>query len=285
MEFVIVTGMSGAGKTRAMHAMEDIGFFCVDNLPPKLIPIFYDLLLQSGEVEGRVAVVTDARGGEMFKSFFTATETLEKENCSYKILFLDSKDSVLVNRYKESRRRHPLVTEMNASLEDAVRHEREMLRPVKSRADYVIDTSQVSPAQLKNRISKLFLTNSQDSMKVHCMSFGFKHGIPLEADLVFDVRCLPNPFYDAELRPLSGLDKPVYDFVMEKEETKGFVKRFVDMIDYLIPLYNQEGKSQLMITVGCTGGQHRSVALAEYMNEHLLKEGISSSVTHRDMHK
>ncbi len=284
MEFVIVTGMSGAGKTQAMHAMEDIGFFCVDNLPPKLIPVFYDLSLQS-EMMGKVAVVTDARGGELFNSFFAATEALEKEGHSYKILFLDSKASVLVNRYKESRRRHPLATEMNTSLEDAVKLERETLRRIKEQADYVIDTSQMSSAQLKNKISKLFLSNSQDSLRVNCMSFGFKHGIPLEADLVFDVRCLPNPFYDAELRPMTGLDKPVYDYVMEKEETKGFVKRLEDMIDYLIPLYNQEGKSQLIIAIGCTGGQHRSVALAEYMNNHLIERGISSFATHRDMQK
>lgn len=285
MEFVIVTGMSGAGKTRAMHAMEDIGFFCVDNLPPELIPIFYELCIKSDEMQGKVAVVTDTRGGELFKSFFSAVETLKKEQKPFKILFLDAKNATLVNRFKETRRRHPLVDDLNGSLDEAVRLERDMLKPVKENSDYVIDTTSVSPAQLKKRIAELFLNEISDTLKVHCISFGFKHGMPLESDLVFDVRCLPNPFYDEELRPLTGLDEPVRDFVMEKEETKGFATRFVDMVDYLLPLYGNEGKSQLIISVGCTGGHHRSVALAQYMCEHLREIGVKASVTHRDINK
>lgn len=285
MEFVIVTGMSGAGKTRAMHAMEDIGFFCVDNLPPELIPVFYDLCTKSEGLRNRVAVVTDTRGGELFKSFFSATETLKRDKKTYKILFLDASDSILVNRFKETRRKHPLVDDLNGSLDQAVKLEREMLKPVKENSNYVIDTSGVSPAQLKSRITKLFLSNVDDSMLVHCMSFGFKYGVPLESDLVFDVRCLPNPFYDENLRPQTGLDAPVRDFVMEKEETKGFVSRFTDMINYLLPLYSKEGKSQLVISVGCTGGHHRSVALAQYMCDHLLGKGIKTSITHRDILK
>ena len=195
MEFVILTGLSGAGKTRAMHAMEDIGFFCVDNLPPALIPVFYDLCLKT---EG--------------------LESLKRDKKPYKILFLDSSDSVLVNRFQETRRKHPLSDEMGGALEQAVKLEREMLKPVKECSDYVIDTSGVSPAQLKARITELFLSSAQDSLSVHCISFGFKFGIPMEADLVFDVRCLPNPFYDEALRPLTGLDAPVRDYVMEKEE-------------------------------------------------------------------
>ena len=218
MEFVIVTGLSGAGKTRAMHAMEDIGFFCVDNLPPALIPVFYDLCLKSEGPRNRAAVVTDTRGGELFKSFFTALETLKRDKKPYKILFLDSADGVLVNRFQETRRKHPLADEMGGALEQAVKLEREMLKPVKECSDYVIDTSGVSPAQLKSRITELFLSSAQDSLSVHCISFGFKFGIPMEADLVFDVRCLPNPFYDENLRPLTGLDAPVRDYVMEKEE-------------------------------------------------------------------
>lgn len=285
MEFVIVTGMSGAGKTRTMQAMEDIGFFCVDNLPPELIPIFYELCLKSGEDMGKIAVVTDTRGGELFKSFFKAIETLESEEREYKILFLDASDSTLVNRFKETRRKHPLVSATSSSLDKAVKLEREMLNPVRQRADYVIDTSKTAPSQLKGRISKLFLNNSHDSLNVHCMSFGFKHGMPLEADLVFDVRCLPNPFHIEELRPLRGTDKPVYDYVMEKEETQGFIKRLLDMVDYLLPLYTSEGKSQLVIAIGCTGGHHRSVAIAEYLNEHLQKEGYTSNISHRDIEK
>ncbi len=285
MEFVIVTGLSGAGKTRAMHAMEDIGFFCVDNLPPALIPVFYDLCVKSEGLRNRVAVVTDTRGGELFKSFFTAMESLKRDKKPYKILFLDSSDAVLVRRFKETRRKHPLSDDLNGSLEQAVKLEREMLGPVKDCSDYVIDTSGVSPAQLKTRIAELFLSSPGDSLTVHCISFGFKFGIPMESDLVFDVRCLPNPFYDEKLRPLTGLDPEVRDYVMEKEETAGFVSRFTDMIDYLLPLYEKEGKSQLVIAVGCTGGHHRSVALAQYMCDYLGAKGVKTSVTHRDIQK
>lgn len=285
MEFVVLTGLSGAGKTRAMHAMEDIGFFCVDNLPPALIPVFYDLCVKSEGARNRVAVVTDTRGGELFKSFFAAMEALKRDKRPYKIVFLDSSDAVLVRRFKETRRKHPLSDDLNGSLEQAVKLEREMLKPVKESSDYVIDTSGVSPQQLKARITELFLASPGDSLAVHCISFGFKYGIPLEADLVFDVRCLPNPFYDEVLRPQTGLDKPVYDYVMEKDETRGFVARFTDMIDYLLPLYSREGKSQLVIAVGCTGGHHRSVALAQYMCDHLAEQGFKSSVTHRDIQK
>ncbi len=285
MEFVVVTGLSGAGKTQAMHAMEDIGFFCVDNLPPALIPVFYDLCVKSEDIMGRVAVVTDTRGGELFKSFFTAMEALKHDKKTYKILFLDASDNVLVRRFKETRRKHPLSDDLNGSLEQAVKLEREMLKPMRESSDYVIDTSLVSPAQLRSRIAQLFLNSAEDSLAVHCISFGFKYGVPMESDLVFDVRCLPNPFYDEKLRPLTGLDAPVRDYVMEKEETKGFVARFTDMVDYLLPLYAKEGKSQLVIAVGCTGGHHRSVALAQYMHDHLVQKGVRASVTHRDMQK
>lgn len=285
MEFVILTGLSGAGKTRAMHAMEDIGFYCVDNLPPALIPVFYDLCANAEGLQRRIAVATDTRGGELFKSFFSALETLKAQNKQYKILFMDAADSVLVNRFQETRRKHPLADTMQGSLEMAVRLERDMLRPVKAVSDYVIDTSSIPVAQLKKHISDIFLQNDNDAIAVHCMSFGFKHGIPLAANMVFDVRCLPNPFYDPELRDLTGLDAPVRDFVMNCPETEGFKQRFTDMIDYLLPLYVKEGKSQLVIAVGCTGGHHRSVALAQYMHEHLASKGVRSSVTHRDMLK
>jgi len=285
MEFVVVTGMSGAGKTQAMHALEDIGFFCVDNLPPEIIPIVYDLCEKSDGFRSRIAVATDTRGGELFKSFFSAVETLRHNGKSCRILFLDCSDAVLVNRFKETRRRHPLVDDLNGSLQQAVRLEREMLRMVKEQADFVVDTSGFSPAQLKSRVTKLFLSGGEQSLAVHCISFGFKHGVPLESDLVFDVRCLPNPYYDETLRPLTGLDKPIVDYVMEKEETKGFVSRLTDMVDYLLPLYSKEGKSQLVISIGCTGGHHRSVTLAQYLCDHLLKKEFRTSVTHRDINK
>lgn len=285
MEFIIVTGLSGAGKTQAMHSMEDIGFFCVDNLPPALIPVFYDLCVKSESAMDRVAVVTDTRGGELFKSFFAAAETLKRDGRAYRILFLDAGDNILVRRFKETRRKHPLSDGLGGSVEQAVRLEREMLRPLRENSDFVIDTGGLSPAQLKSRIAELFLTSASDSLSVHCISFGFKFGIPMEADLVMDVRCLPNPFYVQELRPKTGLEPDVRDYVMENDETRGFLTRYTGLLDYLLPLYEKEGKSQLVVAVGCTGGHHRSVALAQYTCDYLAAKGVKASVTHRDMLK
>ena len=253
MEFLIVTGLSGAGKSRAVDALEDIGFYCVDNIPPKLIPTFYDLCAKAGNTFSRVAVVTDIRGGDMFSSLFETLDDLRNEDKRYRILFLDANDFVLINRFKETRRKHPLAENNLGSLEQAVKLEREILRPVREKADYIIDTSFLSPAQLKERISNLFLGDASQALMIHCVSFGFKYGIPTEADLVFDVRCLPNPFYIEELKPLTGLDEPVYSYVMKWEQTKGFVQRLISLIDYMIPLYCDEGKSQLVIAIGCTG--------------------------------
>lgn len=285
MEFIIVTGLSGAGKTQAMHSMEDIGFFCVDNLPPALIPVFYDLCLKSESAMERVAVVTDTRGGELFKAFFTAAESLKGDGKAYRILFLDAADNILVRRFKETRRRHPLSEELGGSLEHAVRLEREMLRSVRESSDYVIDTGELSPAQLKSRISELFLTSASDSLTVHCISFGFKFGIPLEADLIMDVRCLPNPFYVQELRAKTGLDPDVRDYVLEHNETREFLSRYTGLLSFMLPLYEKEGKSQLVVALGCTGGRHRSVALAQYIRDRLAEQGVKASVTHRDMLK
>ena len=285
MEFLIVTGLSGAGKSRAVDALGDIGFYCVDNIPPKLIPTFYDLCAKAGNTFSRVAVVTDIRGGDMFSSLFETLDDLRNEDKRYRILFLDANDFVLINRFKETRRKHPLAENNLGSLEQAVKLEREILRPVREKADYIIDTSFLSPAQLKERISNLFLGDASQALMIHCVSFGFKYGIPTEADLVFDVRCLPNPFYIEELKPLTGLDEPVYSYVMKWEQTKGFVQRLISLIDYMIPLYCDEGKSQLVIAIGCTGGKHRSVALAQLLYDHLLEKGHRTSVNHRDIRK
>ena len=285
MEFLIVTGLSGAGKSRAVDALEDIGFYCVDNIPPKLIPTFYDLCAKAGDTFSRVAVVTDIRGGDMFSSLFETLDDLKNEDKHYRILFLDANDYVLINRFKETRRKHPLAENNLGSLEQAVKLEREILRPVREKADYIIDTSVLSPAQLKERISNLFLGDSSQALMVHCVSFGFKYGIPTEADLVFDVRCLPNPFYIEELKHLTGLDEPVYSYVMKWEQTKGVVQRLISLIDYMLPLYCDEGKSQLVIAIGCTGGKHRSVALAQLLYDHLLENGHRTSVNHRDIQK
>ncbi|MCI1982910.1 MAG: RNase adapter RapZ [Oscillospiraceae bacterium] len=285
MEFLIVTGLSGAGKTRAINALEDIGFYCADNIPPKLITTFYELSQQAKGSLSHVAVVTDIRGGDMFSSLLETLDRMKEEHKEYKILFLDANDFVLINRYKETRRKHPLADNCLGSLEEAVKLERNVLRPVKERADYVINTTYLSPAQLKERISSLFLGDASDALMIRCVSFGFKFGMPTEADLVFDVRCLPNPFYVESLKHLTGLDQPVRDYVMKSDKTKGFVKRLFDLIDYMMPLYCEEGKSQLVIAIGCTGGHHRSVTLAQVLYEHLLAQNLRASVNHRDIHK
>ena len=285
MDFLIVTGLSGAGKSRAMDALEDIGFYCADNIPPKLIATFYELSRQAKGALSRVAVVTDIRGGDMFSSLLQTLDAMKAEKKEYRLLFLDANDFVLVNRFKETRRKHPLADNCLGSLEQAVKLERDVLRPVKERADYVIDTSLLSPAQLKERISGLFLGDASDALRIHCVSFGFKYGIPAEADLVMDVRCLPNPYYVEELKNLTGLDEPVRSYVMKWDQTKGFVRRFFDLVDFMIPLYCDEGKSQLVIAIGCTGGHHRSVTLAELLYNHLLQKDLRVSVNHRDIHK
>ena len=285
MEFLIITGLSGAGKSRAIDALEDIGFYCVDNIPPKLIIAFYEMSKQAKGTLSRVAVVTDIRGGDMFSSLFETLDQMKSENKEYKILFLDANDSVLMNRFKETRRKHPLVENCLGSLEQAVKLERDVLKPVRECADYIIDTSYLSPAQLKERISSLFLGDSSDALMIHCVSFGFKYGIPAESDLVFDVRCLPNPYYVENLRNLTGLDEPVRSYVMKWEQTQGFIERFLNLIDYMIPLYCNEGKSQLVIAIGCTGGHHRSVALAQLLYNHLLEQNRRTSVNHRDIQK
>lgn len=285
MEFVIVTGLSGAGKTRAVNSFEDIGYYCVDNIPPKLVSKFAELCLQSNDKISKVAIVMDARGGELFSSFFEGLEDLKQQGCHYKILFLDAQDEVLIRRYKETRRRHPLANTFGTSVEKCVEFERELLLPMRARADYIIDTSFLSPAQLKERITGLFLGDAVQGMVIQCMSFGFKYGSPSEADLVFDVRCLPNPFYIDELKHKTGLDKPVRDYVFQFEQTTGFLTRLYDMIDYLIPLYTTEGKSQLVIGIGCTGGKHRSVSIAEALCQHLTGGGRRAMVNHRDIQK
>lgn len=285
MEFLIVTGLSGAGKSRAIDALEDIGFYCVDNIPPKLITTFYEMCQKAQSTFSRVAVVTDIRGGDMFSSLFETLEEMRTDKQDYRILFLDASDTVLINRYKETRRKHPLAENNLGSLEQAVRLERDILRPVREKADYIIDTSLISPAQLKERISSLFLGDASEALIVHCVSFGFKYGIPAEADLVFDVRCLPNPFYLEELKHLTGLDAPVREYVMQFPQTQGVITRLVDLVDYMLPLYCDEGKSQLMIAIGCTGGKHRSVTLAQYLYNHLLENGHRTSVNHRDIRK
>ena len=280
MEFVIVTGMSGAGKSCVVNSLEDIGFFCVDNIPAKLIPVFAKLI-ENSEDKKRVAVVSDVRSGQSFSELFDSLEELHELQIQYKLMFIDAADEVLIKRYKETRRRHPLQLNFD-SIQKAINEERKLLSQARSQADYLLETSNLSATQCRVRVLGMFSQDSEKQMHIHCMSFGFKHGIPNDADFVFDVRFLPNPFYIPELKPLTGLDSAVSDYVMQFEESQEFEKRLIDLVDYTIPLCQKEGRSQLILAVGCTGGHHRSVTFAEILYKH-LKTRYSSSVSHRDI--
>ncbi|MCI8554421.1 MAG: RNase adapter RapZ [Clostridiales bacterium] len=285
MEFVIVTGLSGAGKSRAVDALEDIGFYCVDNMPPGLLSKFAELCLHSQEKLSRVALVIDSRGGHLFRGLFDELDALREQGGSYKLLFLECEDQVLARRYKETRRKHPLAAENGGSVARAIEAERRLLRVASERADYRIDTSQLSPAQLRERITQLFAGDVSGALMVQCLSFGFKFGYPSEADIVMDVRCLANPYYVDELRERTGLESGVREYVLEREETHEFQRRLYALIDYLLPLYRNEGKSQLVIAIGCTGGRHRSVCLAEELASHIGDSGQRVTVNHRDIQK
>lgn len=283
MELLIVTGLSGAGKSNAANVLEDIGYYCVDNIPPTLIPAFAEMMIGNNEI-GKAAVVTDSRGGNSFKDIITVLDRLSDMGITYKILFLDCADEVLVRRYKETRRKHPMC-KAGVTLADAVKNERGLLEPVYRRADYIIVTSQTSVKQVREQITALFLGNPSDGLAIRCMSFGFKYGSAAEADLMFDVRCLPNPFYVEELRPLTGLDDSIKSYVLENGVTQEFKHRLLQFIEYAVPLYCSEGKSQLVIAVGCTGGKHRSVVFAELIGAFLKEKGYRVSITHRDIAK
>lgn len=285
MDFIIITGLSGAGKSRAVCALEDIGFFCVDNIPPMLISKFIDLAVQSEGRLSKIAVVTDIRGGEMFSAVLKEIDSIKKTNLSFKILFLDAEDKVLMRRYKETRRKHPLSDQTKGETIAAIQVERKILAEIRQRADYVIDTSLLSSAQLRERVISLFVGGEKESFVINLISFGFKHGLPPESDLAFDVRCLPNPFYVDELKNKTGLEASVYDFVMSYPQAQGLVPKLFDLLDYLIPLYKEEGKSQLVVSIGCTGGRHRSVVFSEILYKHLFEKGYKVSVNHRDIGK
>ncbi|MFD0674760.1 RNase adapter RapZ [Cohnella sp. GCM10027633] len=279
---VIITGMSGAGKTIAVQSLEDLGFFCVDNLPPVLIPKFAELIEQSQGRIAKVALVIDLRGREFFTALSESLNYIrEHYTIHYEILFLDSTDSVLVQRYKESRRRHPLAPDGMPL--DGIRLERKLLEDLKGWATQVIDTSNLKPAALKEKIIGRFTDLDRNSISINVTSFGFKYGVPIDADLIFDVRFLPNPHYVEQLRPKTGQEPEVYDYVMKWPETQTFLAKLLDMLQYLIPLYHKEGKSQVVIGIGCTGGKHRSVALAEYLGRRLgSSETEYVRVSHRD---
>lgn len=287
MEFVIISGMSGAGKTSALHIMEDIGYYCVDNIPTSLLQTLYKLCKDSSDkAMKRVAVVVDVRGNGDYEVMYDDLENFKKNNEGVSILYIDAKVDSLIVRYKETRRRHPLTERLkDGSVAAAVKEEQRLLVPVKTLADYSIDTTFMSIKQLRERIISMFLENSSNSIMLTFMSFGFKYGIPLESDLIIDVRCLPNPFYIAELKEHTGLEKCIQDYVLDSEETQEFVKRLIDWLDYSLPLYLKEGKSELVVGIGCTGGKHRSVTIAGLLNNYFMEKGYKCIVQHRDVKK
>ena len=284
MEILIITGISGAGKSQAAKIMEDIGYYCMDNLPPVLLPKFAQLYYESKRTAQKVAIVVDIRGGEFFDDLFKSLALLERRGYKYKILFLDTVDEVLIKRYKEHRRPHPLSPD--GRIIDGITLERKKLAEVKEKANYVIDTTSFTLGMLKEEITGIFVEGKEtNSMTISVLSFGFKHGVPIDVDLMFDVRFLPNPYYIEELREYTGNDKQVRDYVMGWEQTKTFVEKLEDMLDFLIPFYIKEGKTQLVIGIGCTGGKHRSVTIANVLYETLVEKEHRVILNHRDSKK
>lgn len=269
-----------------MDVMEDIGYYCIDNIPPKLIPRFVDLCRHSESGLNKLAVAVDIRSGDMFTEIFHAWQALKsQEDIEVKILFIEASDEVLIKRYKETRRKHPLDERFNGNLHQAIKYEWEQLSQLREIADYYIETSNTSANQLKDQIKSIFLDRRSDSLIIKVMSFGFKYGVSTESDLVFDVRCLPNPFYIDELRNHTGCESCVRDYVMSFEQSQELFRKLSDLIDYLIPLYISEGKSQLVIAFGCTGGKHRSITFAELMAKHLTEKDYRVQKYHRDITK
>lgn len=285
MDFIIISGLSGAGKSSIAAYLEDLGFYCVDNLPVSLIPDFAGLCMAgsgTGTYE-RVALVTDIRGGQTFDGLFQSLDALEKMECDYKILFVEASDESIINRYKETRHTHPL-TRQGYSLEEAVQLERLALASVRIRATHIINTTAMTHAKLRGEVLRLFGTGSpSESMSISVTSFGFKYGLPLEVDLVFDVRFLPNPFYISSLRDLTGLDESVRSFLFGYQQTKDFLAHLEGLLSFLLPQYVNEGKSALVIAFGCTGGRHRSVAITRAIVDFIRQSGYKARENHRDM--
>ena len=283
MHFLIVTGMSGAGKSRAVAVLEDLGYYCVDNLPIPLIPKFAEVCLAATEQYDKVALVTDVRAGDSFKKLFISLDSIRDMGCDYRILFLDTATQTLINRYKETRRKHPLMNE-GLSLAEAIDRERIRLEDVRGRADYVVDTTKLTAAGLREHLVRLFAgTDSGQIFQIIVESFGFKHGIPTEADLVFDVRFLPNPYYEISLREHNGTEPAVRDYVFQGRTADALMMHLNSLMDFLIPRYISEGKTSVVVCIGCTGGKHRSVAITEALAAHLRAEGHKNlTVVHRD---
>ncbi|MEW8973620.1 MAG: RNase adapter RapZ [Tissierellaceae bacterium] len=282
MEFLVITGMSGAGKSQAMKVMEDMGYYCMDNLPPALLPNFAELCYESKKPIEKVAVVVDIRGGEFFHSLFKSLEDLTDKGIGYKILFLDALDNTLIKRYKELRRPHPLKPE--GSIIDGIREERKLLEEIKDRAYYIIDTSKLTIGMLKEELYNIFLEGGEKrKLSILVTSFGFKNGMLMDGDLIFDVRFLPNPYYIPELKEISGQNEQVKNYVFKWPQTNIFVSKVVEMLEFLIPFYIDEGKTQLVVGIGCTGGFHRSVAIANKIGSILKSNGHRALISHRDL--
>ena len=280
---VIVTGMSGGGKTQACRYLEDLGYFCVDNLPPVFIPKFVELCAHGGNHVKKIVFVVDTRSRDFFDDLVQVLENMDKKDQTYEMLFMDASDDVIIRRYKETRRRHPMAP--SSRISDGVAKERARLEPVRSKATYIIDTSNLAKSELKEKILRLFGNSEGDQMTINVLSFGFKFGMPMDADMVFDVRFLPNPFYIDSLRHKSGAVPEVAEYIDSKPVTQEFEKRLTSLIEFLVPQYVKEGKSQLVIAVGCTGGMHRSVFIAHYIFDFLKKKGYVVKLEHRDLMK
>ena len=281
---LIITGLSGAGKSLALKALEDIGYFCIDNMPASLIVKLLEMqdeFLESGQ---KVACVIDIRNGENNTELFDLVAKLQKEKTA-KVIFLDANENVILNRYKETRRKHPVMLRKNLSLEEAVKYEKEALNQLYSQADYILDTTLLSTAQLKDRILSFVVDDVKQTLTVDVISFGFKFGVPADVDVMFDVRCLLNPFYVKGLREKNGNDEEIVDFVFSQPEAEKLLEKYIDVIDYSLPLYIKEGKSHLTIGFGCTGGKHRSVAFCNAMYEHIKDSGYVATVHHRDINR
>lgn len=285
MEFLIISGMSGAGKSRAADVLEDLDYYCVDNLPVALIPRFAELCMATQDRYERVALVMDIRERDGFDELFHTLDSLKGMGCTYRMLFMDADIPTLIKRYKESRRPHPLAVN-GCSTEEAIRREFKMLTPVRARADYIINTSGLTLGMLQQRVFSLFAGEGEKrELTVNVTAFGYKFGIPMDADLVMDVRFLPNPYYVDALRELNGTDKAVQDYVFDSDVSREFMDRLTGLIDFLLPLYIEEGKFSLTIAVGCTGGRHRSVAVAQALCAHLKAKGVRAVNFNRDLEK
>ena len=280
---IVVTGMSGSGKTQACRCLEDLGYFCVDNLPPVFIPKFVELCSHASSHVTKVVFVVDTRSREFFDKLVSILEDMDKKNLEYEMLFMDASDDAIIRRYKETRRRHPMAP--SSRISDGVAKERARLESVRGKATYLIDTSNMSKAELRDKIKLLFGKNEGSTMNISVLSFGFKYGMPMDADIVLDVRFLPNPFYIESLKHKSGSVAAVAEYIAEKPVTQEFLKRLDNLIEFLVPQYVKEGKSQLVIAVGCTGGMHRSVFIAKHIFELISNNGYTVNLEHRDLMK